>query len=258
MITAIVQGQPYPQTEAILNHLSNVAVISEILVVTSTTDRSVVLPADARQIRIDESNLFPGVGNRNRQIAKSLAGVQQATNPITIKMRSDQVFTAYTLNNMISWYMDNKQLPTTGRNGKSLNPIYTLGNYSTFPFHPRDHLFMGKTEDILLLFDIPLDTIAAPADYTVVVRSETYIGQFYMNRFIDIDRMIRSPTSYLTDLAPCRNEAMVLNAKHIDTVFKPFPKVDFEWPNKGLSNYYFDFVAGHGQYWSPGFIGKSG
>jgi len=186
----------------------------------------------------------PGQNNRNRQIVSTQQGLKHCTATTIIKSRSDQHIRPHALTEMYDYFMKNNQieeqfLDESGPEG----PIFVLNLYTRFVFHPEDHLFMGWQWDIRKLFDLPLDPIYPvnmenPGDNAGVysdwahkdTRPNAYIGMYYYARFNKrIQHMVENYKDYIVDEAPFREEALELDRKYRDKIFKAFPKLDIWW-----------------------------
>lgn len=173
----------------------------------------------------------PGVGNRNLQIKSSREGLRLVTTDTAIKMRNDQKVSLASMNLMKDYY----------EAYKSDGVIFVPGIFPTFPFHPRDHIFWGATEDLRKLFDIPYDVTSLSDDYNKYIRSEAYICMwYYAARDSVVRAMIERPDMYLTDAAPLRHKA--IEATQRLALFRPFPRIEFEWPKYGMTEYHYDYT----------------
>lgn len=185
----------------------------------------------------------PGIGNRNLQINTSRRGLALVESPFAVKMRADQHISFQSMMSMYNFWLNSRSF--FGR-------IYVLGMYTKFPYHPRDHLFWGKTEDLISLFAIPFHTSKSNAqNYKKYVRAETYIGQYYYAKFDDrVENHINNPTVYLVDDAPLHHEALKLDFEIRHKVFAPFPRIEMRWPKHGLTEYHYERVfCSTTEYW---------
>lgn len=143
---------------------------------------------------------------------------------------------------------------------KPKNKICVAGMFKHFPFHPRDHLFWGNTEDLINVFNIPYeqlsdDEILILTDesiYLKYLRTEIYICQFYYAKFDnDIIRFIKEPLKYLVDSASNISESFEKSYLIRELVFKSFPKIEVEWLKYGITKDNYDFGESiYGQYWN--------
>jgi hypothetical protein len=196
---------------------------------------------------------FPGVGNRNRQIKSSLVGIRAATTEFCVKLRSDQKISLDSMRLMHEFYQKHREreLVFADNPDKPRNRICVAGIFRPFPFHPRDHIFWGNREDLIEVFDIPYDMVSLNEDYTKYLRAEAYLCVWYFAKFDPtIEEYIRHPTEYLVDGAPRVNEALVKSEALGAKVFKPFPRIEFEWPKHGMKTYHYDYTERVlGEYW---------
>ena len=135
--------------------------------------------------------------------------------------------------------------------------------YPHLLFHPRDHVFWGKTESLLKMFDIPLeingltDRVKISKNelwkyYEYFVRSETYIGAHYCSNYDDrIKLFLIDPQKYLFDNAPNWKEAYEVSKQLSKRIFKSFPKenIDLIWPNKNWETYPYENQYKTGERW---------
>ncbi len=97
--------------------------------------------------------------NVNRQIVSSLAGIKKATRTYLLKTRSDAILRH---NLFLHYYRCHVEARPRGCVFSQPVMIYALSTRNwtkgLIPhlFHPCDWIFMGRREDILDLFDIPL------------------------------------------------------------------------------------------------------
>lgn len=192
---------------------------------------------------VDNEIINPkGLGNRNLQINTSRNGIHKVSSEYTIKMRTDQFIRLHSMNMMYDYWLKNM------RDGL----LFVLGMYTAFPYHPRDHLFWGKTSDLIKLFDVPFDIDRGNIqNYDYNTRAETYIGQFYYARFDpSITDHINNPLLYTVDKAPLLNEALNKDFAIRNSVFAPFPRVSMAWPKHGLNEYHYHIGEKLTEYWA--------
>jgi hypothetical protein len=183
-----------------------------------------------------------GIGNRNLQIVSSLEGAKACSGEICVKFRSDQIISVDSLRLMSDFYKECGD-----------GAVCVAGIFKTFPFHPRDHIFWGRREELIQIFDIPLDSnphVSNP-DYNKNTRAETYIGAHYASKFNKrVLEFLESPELFLSDVAPRRAEAMNISDELTQRVFKPFPRIKFAWPKHGMSRYHYHVTEAMGEYWN--------
>ena len=155
---------------------------------------------------------------------------------------------------MYTFYEKNKERELTfyDDTSKPKNKICVAGIFRPYPFHPRDHMFWGNTEDLLDVFNIPYsNTQPGDCNYNKITRAEAYIASHYYAKFDPIiNTFINNDKIYLVDNAPKIAEAFDISNKIITKVFQPFPKIEFEWPRQNLKQYYYDYTEKYyGEYW---------
>jgi hypothetical protein len=197
----------------------------------------------------------PGQNNRNRQIVSTQAGLQCSAAPVVVKTRTDQFIRPASWPIMHDYFLNNYKiterfLDDTGPKGA----IFAIGLYTKFVFHPQDHLFMGWAEDIRDLFALPLDPVYPrnmehPGDNVGVysdwahtdTRPNAYLGMYYYAKFDErIQHMVDNVKDFIVDAAPNRKEALELDQKYRDKIFKAFPRLSVWWEKYGR-NYPYDW-----------------
>ena len=210
------------------------------------------------RIKIIKNNLpnVNGTGNRNLQIVSSLNGLKKVKTKFAIKMRNDQRYDLNSMNIMYEFFHKNKERIITyeGDETKPKNRILVAGMFEGFPFHPRDHVFWGHKEDLIDIFDMPLEPLGIEDKvkmkredywkyYDCYIRTESYIGSHYCSKFNEkIKKWLLKPEQYLYDDSPYYEHALVLSNVLSKQVFKSFPKqnIDLEWPKYGWEKYPYD------------------
>ena len=200
----------------------------------------------------------PGTGNRNLQIVTSLKGLQHVTTEYSIKMRNDQRYDYDSMITMYKFWLENKKRKTffDGQPFGSMprSRVFVAGNFYAFPFHPRDHIFWGNTQDLIDIFDIPLEPLAIEERinmsntnysmyYDCYIRTEAYIGAHYCSEFdYRIKKWLLKPDKYLYDDAPNYQVALELSNELTRKVFKSFPRegIDLTWNKYGYERYPYD------------------
>lgn len=254
-IDIVLQGPYTETTNEIISTYLQLPFVNNIIVSYWENDN----PKKYKSSRVKFiENKYPttsGTGNKNYQIVSSFAGVKLITTRYAAKMRTDQKYTIDSMYKMHQFFFDNK---------KDDHKLFVGGMFPSLLFHPKDHVFWGKTEDLITLFDIPLelnsfaDKVKIGKDklhlyYNYFVRAETYLGVHYCAHFEDhINRYILQPEKYLYDNAPKWNEVYSLSDVTTSNYFKSFPQdgIDFSWPKKGWDTYpYEDQKIYHGERW---------
>ena len=194
-----------------------------------------------------------GTDNRNMQIVSSLNGLKKCQSKFSIKTRSDQKFTYDSMMNMYDFYMKNNERALLHQYDydKPKNKILVAGIYSNLLFSPRDHIFWGNTQDLIDLFDIPLEKngliekIRIPKNrlaryYDYFIRTETYIGVHYCSKFNDeLYRVIIKDDEHLYDHAIYWYYTKDLSNNITPLVFKSFPKsiIQLDWSHSSGNLY---------------------
>lgn len=254
-IDLILQGPFNDYAYEIAVHYLQLEFVNKIILSCWEQDRVYNKHPD-RIIIVKSKDLFGGVGNRNRQIKSSLEGLKRSTTEFSVKLRSDQKISLSSMRTMFIFYEKHKIQPLRfeGNSQKPFNTICVAGIFRPFPFHPRDHIFWGNTQDLIDVFSIPYDNESTDQDYSRWLRAEAYLCMWYYARFDkQINKYIERYQEYLVDSAPFLKEALEKSNELGPKVFKPFPRIDFEWPKHGLANYHYDFTEReYGEYWDEG------
>jgi hypothetical protein len=241
-IDLVLQGPSSAFTEIILDEYGKLPFVNNIIL--STYSSSLSFDVSGKALLVDNDLVekpHPGITNRNLQILTSRNGLKLSQTNVSVKMRADQLIRYDSMLMMYDYWQKNKKDKL----------IFTLGMYKIFPYHPRDHLFWGNTEDLKYLFNIPFDSKQEiNYDYDWNIRSETYIGQFYYSRFNNnIKEHIDQPKIFLCDKSPKREEALELDYSLRDSIFKPFPKISMKWPKYNLEEYHYNIGSMFSEYW---------
>jgi len=238
-LSLMLQGECTEFTKSIIEEYATLDFVDKIVLSTYATNIS--LPGYVDVIYNDMIDPR-GTGNRNLQINTSRNGLQKIEHEFCVKMRTDQFIRLHSMMKMYEFA--NKHM----QNGR----IFVMGMYRAFPYHPRDHVFWGRTEDVRRVFDIPFDLNSDfTQDYEYKTRAETYIGQYYYARFDpSIQEHIHDPLTFTVDTAPRRNEALAKDFAIRDKVFVPFPRVSMSWPKHGLTEYHYHVGESYTEYWS--------
>ena len=252
-IDIVLQGQYSDYALETAKYYLNLDFVNNVIISCWMGDN---LPSISNSNIIFTQNLLPetnGTGNRNFQIISSLGGLKLVNTEFAVKMRNDQRYDLNSMENMFDFFHKNKERLTTfeGDETKPKNRILVGGVFEGFPFHPRDHVFWGNTEDLIDVFDMPLDprgiedVVKMKREeywkyYDCYIRTESYIGSHYCSKFDNrIKKYLLKPDQYLYDNAPYYNEALELSNDLSKKVFKSFPKegIDLEWDKYNWKNY---------------------
>ena len=160
-IDIVLQGQYSDYALETAKYYLNLDFVNNVIISCWMGDN---LPSISNSNIIFTQNLLPktnGTGNRNFQIISSLGGLKLVNTEFAVKMRNDQRYDLNSMENMFDFFHKNKERLTTfeGDETKPKNRILVGGVFEGFPFHPRDHVFWGNTEDLIDVFDMPLEEL---------------------------------------------------------------------------------------------------
>lgn len=243
-VAIIVQGPYHPEfTMNILEKYLSYSFVDEVIFSTweypSIPDQ---FPSNPKLKVITSKNpkKGPGIDNRNNQIVSSLAGLNATMLPISFKIRSDQLFSENTLIDYLVTFSKNR----------SPNKIFSFGEFSDLLYHPCDHMFLGETNDLRLLFSAPEEDMillercgpGIPKEelykyYHCFIRSETYLGLHYCARFVPtLYKYLVMPDKYLYDGAPewwpVKKESEEIYPKYFESLPKPIDPVLWYRPGR--------------------------
>ena len=259
MATVVIQGPFKEYSNKVVKSFLNAPFIQEVIVSCWDEDNTDSLSSieDSRiKLVKTQKPSNPGTDNRNLQIVSSIEGIKRSTSKVTIKSRSDQVYTDESLVLMDQYY---KQTKVAGD-----KRIFVSGIYANLLYHPCDHIFWGETADLIHLFDIPLETnglidkIRVDKSilheyYPFFVRTETYICARYCAQFEQIiNKYVLQPELYLYDNSPRWNEAHHFSKNVMPKCFKSFPRTGLSmyWEGKN-TEYKYSYQRKHNnQYWA--------
>lgn len=256
-INIILQGKYSEITDRVIEEYLKVPFVNQIIVSCWQGDKISEVSRNKTKFVINSYPQSFGTDNRNLQIVSSYEGLKKSDTKISIKMRTDQIYSYESMMNMYDFFQKNNQREQTYQfdHTRPLGKIFVAGIYPSLLFHPRDHIFWGYTEDLIELFDIPLevngliDKIKVSKEhlakyYPYYTRTETYIGAHYASKFNEmVNIFLLEDHKYLHDHSPGWNETYDVSKKLMPIMFKSFPRtgIDLEWPTKNLSNYPYDF-----------------
>ena len=266
----ILQGPIYPETTEIVKNYLSLPFVSKIIISTWKNQPNIQIE-NQNIIEIRSSDVTnPGPGNINRQIISSQRGFALAEEEIAVKMRTDQIISVNSMHKMNAYFQKHCAKDDREFDYDSCSflpsPIFVLGMYRDFLFHPRDHVFWGYREDLKNLFSLPLYELPENKNpkgsdlyWSNMVRPETWIGVHYyykilgyrnLNNRETIINFLKDPVNYLTDQSSKHNEAMAFYSNHRESAFKPFPKIEMRWPKHGLEEYHYHVGAKLSEYWA--------
>jgi hypothetical protein len=255
-IDIVLQGKYSDYVLETAKHYLELDFVNNVIISCWNDDKIPVIN-DSRIVFIQ--NNYPtvnGTGNRNLQIVSSYGGLKYVTTDFVIKMRNDQRYDLVSMVNMYKFFHENKERVVTfeGDVNRPKNRILVAGMFEGFPFHPRDHVFWGHIDDLLDLFDVPLEQLGIEDRvrmkredywkyYDCYVRTESYIGTHYASKFDEkIKRWLLKPDQYLYDNAPNISEVLELTQNLGKSIFKSFPKegIDLKWDKYEWDTYPYD------------------
>jgi hypothetical protein len=254
LIDIVLQGQYTNYTDVVANYYLELPFVNQVIISCWETDKEEVKDPKIKFVRSKFPDIV-GTGNRNLQIISSLAGLKVVDTKFSVKIRSDQKYSHQAITRMYEHFFRNKERVITFQDDetKPRNRIFVGGSFPEFPFHPKDHIMWGNTEDLIDVFSLPLEqhSIYTRAGiqqkdywkyYKYFVRTESYIGAFYCANFDERIRIfLLEPKDYLYDESKCRDETMSVSDWLTPKVFKSFPKEmnELEWPKYGWTEYPF-------------------
>jgi FkbM family methyltransferase len=248
----VIQGKYNDYVDELINHYQQLYFVNNIIVSCWNGDKE---PSAREGVKFKFSPLpeDPGTGNRNLQIKSSYEGLKCAKTKYAIKVRSDQKYSYNCMLQMYNFFIDNKErdLSYWPNNKMPRNSIITGGIFSPFPFHPRDHIFFGNTEDLIELFDIPHETPNFTKKYGIAkqfesnhydkhIRTESYIGTHYCAKFnTKLKDFLKDPELYLHDGAKNIDQVLEISNEITHKIFKPVPSriLEIEWPKYNWQEY---------------------
>lgn len=248
----VLQGPCSSVTQEIISTYKDLEFVDNIIVSSYKNTICFEIPDYVQWVENDYVNP-PGTGNRNLHINSSINGMNKVQNKYSVKMRTDQLISKDSMNMMYNYWVTNddpESRPVLANSPKGR--IYVLGLYTRYPYHPRDHLFWGFTEDIKKLVNIPFDLNPDQSDnYSQKVRAETWFGQFYYAMYDQsIYEHINNPFAFTVDGAIFHSIAMQKDWAIRDRLFKVFPRISMKWPKHGLEEYHYHVGRELSEYWA--------
>lgn len=243
-IDIVIQGQYTDYTDHIADSYLDLPFVNKVIISCWKEDK---FPKEKRRVKFVRSEYptSPGTDNKNLQIVSSLNGLKSCETNFAVKTRSDQKFTYDSMMKMYDFFFEHNQRESLYQYNykKPHNRILVAGVYPNLLFAVRDHIFWGQVDDLIELFNIPIeqnsliDRIRVPkerlgnyCDY--FTRTETYIGAHYCSNFNDeINRLLLKPEEHLYDNAIYWYYAKEVSDKITYSIFKSFPKsaINLEW-----------------------------
>lgn len=252
----MIQGSFRPESLHVVQNYVNSGIFDKV-VYSGRTDQAEGVRTQLAYLR-DVVKVFSdppancGVGNRNIQITSTNAGLSQVETPFVWKVRSDQILPVSTLHKIYEFVtnLENDKYHIPPSLIDMDGPVFVMGNYTRFPFHPRDHMFIGRTSDVKDVFDIPLDYISQSTDYSKWLRAEAWIGaNFLAKKGVRVRHFLENFQEYLVDNAPQIGYAREISEMITPKVFRALPRIEFSWPKHGLERYHYHVGESLSEYW---------
>jgi hypothetical protein len=257
LIDIVLQGKFTDYVNETANYYIELPYVNKVIISCWENDSIKILNNSKIEYVVSKIPSNQGTGNRNYQILSSLNGLKKCKSKYSIKFRNDQRYYHDSMNYMYNYWFENnkKEINYWDDESKPKGKILVGGNFICFPFHPRDHFYYGFTEDLIDLFDIPLENSSiyekiniSKKDewkyYQYYIRTESYIGTHYASRFYEkIKLFLLNPEKYLYDESEKIKESLSLSNILTPKIFKSFPKYSFknmEWPTYNWKEYQFE------------------
>jgi hypothetical protein len=261
MITLVLQGPVYPYTKGIVDHYLASSIVEEVIVSCWETCNTSSLVSDRVKIIKNKDPDFPGLGNINRHIVSSLSGLSASSSNYCAKMRTDQKISHDSLVKMDKFYnkFKDNEVEYLDKTGPT-SPIFVVGMYKNYAFHPRDHVFWGNKSDLINLFNIPqcMHPIEVAGErynsgesyWRKSLRPECYLGMHYCSKFdLRVSKFKDLYQDYVMDCGAHHSEALAVSREIQDKIFKVFPRIDMEWPKYHMKQYHYNNGAAMSEYW---------
>lgn len=203
-----------------------------------------VRSADPGAYNVMPPHRIPVMANGNRQIVSTKHGIQQASRPYVVKLRSDIELLGR------EWMRMWGRFPERTSEWRMFRERVIIGSWYARnplrevpkPFHPSDWFMFGRREDLLLLWDIELEpepesawwfqTRPVPSrswdpDDTRRYYSEQYLWKMLMSKFGDVE------FDHFTDASPENVRLTQLTFANNLIILEPhqFPFVMVKYPN---------------------------
>lgn len=242
-VDLVIQGPITQFTPEVFNHYLGVKEFDRIILSCWEGEDTRFVSATSK-VTVVKSNrsLIPkvGGGNVNLQLQTSLTGTLESTADIVLKVRTDMQICEKDLTKLVRFLLTKGYTTFPKLDGtRPLGKIVVGSIFTEFPYHPRDHFYLGYRKDLLELFSAP----PSPQDFLIPntilgIRPEAYIGAHYCSKFSnEALQHIGNPHMFITDRAPMKIQADLLSSKLIPEVFLPSPKVNHIWKKHGVYSY---------------------
>jgi hypothetical protein len=239
--SVVLQGPIHPFTPEIIDHYLDTDIIDEVIVSCWSTDS--IDHSDPRVIIVksDISTISHfGGGNINLQLTTSLTGLKAVKNEVSFKIRTDQQIKKEDFINLYNLFYSLDHKPIEKLDGSfAKSKILCTGYFKKFPYHPRDHIFLGFTEDMISLFNAPLSSQPNMYhDFTKAIRAEAYLGAYYFAQFSEKSKNhITNFNDYMLDDSRLKYEAEAEDSLWYDKIFIVSPIVNIIWKKYGGYEY---------------------
>ena len=202
--------------------------------------------------------------NVNRQILSTKNGLKKATKKYAIKIRSDMKITG---TNFLTYFKKFEKRCDECKILKErviINNLYCANPYETsFLFHISDWIFFGLTDDILNIWDIPLETEDVALYFKIHNRPvldiiKTWLFQYIPEQYIWISFLKKNKIDfdfkYYTDInnknlrlseLSFANNIVILNYEQFGIKFLKYDP--YKWDYKNQYNIY-DFLCLYQKY----------
>tara|TARA_S200002703_G_scaffold137239_1_gene126922 strand:- start:126 stop:2261 length:2136 start_codon:yes stop_codon:yes gene_type:complete len=230
----VIQGPIHELTESIVKDYLKLPFVNKIFVST-WNDQTFEYVDDRVELIKNDYPITPGTCNKNLQIVSTLSGLKKCTSKYTIKMRSDQKYSNDTMLNHYKFFVDN--------DGLNSDKLFVGAVYPKLLFHPRDHIFWGKTDNLLKMFDIPIEynsiidkvrlgKYELAKYFNHFTRPETYLGAHYISKYDERVKMcLIYPENNLYDGCMYWDNNYKLSSELMPKYFEVFPhkNTDIQW-----------------------------
>jgi hypothetical protein len=255
-IDIVIQGPYTDYTDFVADSYLELPFVNNVIISCWKKDKA---SKERRRVKFVRSDppFSPGTDNKNMQIVSSLNGLKECESDFSIKVRSDQKFTYESMMKMYDFFLKHKERTRSYQytHKKPYGRILVAGIYPYLLFAVRDHMFWGYTDDLIELFDIPLeqnslvDKVKVPKERLgnycdSFIRTESYIGAHYCSNFDDkVIRILLKPEEHLYDNAIYWYYTKEVSESVTYSIFKSFPKstINLEWVRWRDSGFDFNF-----------------
>jgi len=242
----VIQGGLWPETITFAEQYLKLEFVKNVFISTWVNEKEKIKGYEGKvKFIFSELPEEDGGGNVNLQIISSYNGVKGCESENIIKMRSDQTILNEEMYKMNLFYRENLK-------GKEVFVLGLMGlELPSHPYHPQDHVFWGKKENVLEVFNIPLsnwESYRTNVNFATNMRSPMYIGAHAYSK-ISKEALIHlnNANEYLLDNAPKRDKAFEEYKKIKELCFKSFPRINMIWHKYGNKNYPYSFYHEQGE-----------